>query len=116
MEEYFGKVVFYQERSFTRAQFRRFMFAQSKPYPEMIELIARHKVRHGLKVGVVNNEARELNARYCRLRSKTVRREESPQGPVPMTPMSPYSSNTAKASPSFRLRNDRWTRDPSVSI
>jgi hypothetical protein len=62
MEEYFGQVVFYQERSFTRAQFRRFMFAQSKPYPEMIELIARHKVRHGLKVGVVNNEARELNA------------------------------------------------------
>jgi hypothetical protein len=62
MEEYFGQVVFYQERSFTRAQFRRFMFAQSKPYPEMIELIARHLVRHGLKVGVVNNEARELNA------------------------------------------------------
>jgi putative hydrolase of the HAD superfamily len=62
MEEYFGQVVFYQERSFTRAQFRRFMFAQSKPYPEMIELIARHKVRHGLKVSVVNNEARELNA------------------------------------------------------
>ena len=30
--------------------------------PEMIELIARHKVRHGLKVGVVNSEVRELNA------------------------------------------------------
>jgi hypothetical protein len=34
MEEYLRQVVFYQERSFTRAQFRRFMFAQSKPYPE----------------------------------------------------------------------------------
>jgi len=37
------------------------MFAQSKPYAEMLELIARLKVRHGLKVAVVSNEARELN-------------------------------------------------------
>ena len=35
-EEYLDRVVFYQKRPFTRAQFRRFMFAQSKPYPEMI--------------------------------------------------------------------------------
>ena len=38
-EEYLGRVVFYQKRPFTRAQFRRFMFAQSKPYPKMIELV-----------------------------------------------------------------------------
>ena len=43
LEEYLGRVVFYQKRPFSRAQFRRFMFAQSKPYPEMIELIARSK-------------------------------------------------------------------------
>jgi putative hydrolase of the HAD superfamily len=61
LEEYLGRVVFYQERSFTRAQFRRFMFEQSKPYPEMIELVAQLKVRHGLKIAVVSNEARELN-------------------------------------------------------
>ena len=61
LEEYLGRVVFYQKRPFTRAQFRHFMFAQSKPYPEMIELVARLKVRHGLKVAVVSNEARELN-------------------------------------------------------
>ena len=62
LEEYLGRVVFYQQRPFTRAQFRRFMFAQSKPYPEMIELVARLKVRHGLKIAVVSNEARDLNA------------------------------------------------------
>jgi putative hydrolase of the HAD superfamily len=62
LEEYLGRVVFYQKRSFTRAQFRRFMFAQSKPYPEMIELVAQFKVRHRLKIAVVNNEGRELNA------------------------------------------------------
>jgi putative hydrolase of the HAD superfamily len=62
LEEYLGRVVFYQKRPFTRAQFRRFMFAQSKPYPKMIELAAQLKARHGLKIAVVSNEARELNA------------------------------------------------------
>jgi len=61
LEEYLGLVVFYRKRSFTRAQFRRFIFAQSKPYPEMIELAAQLKVQHGLKIAVVSNEARELN-------------------------------------------------------
>jgi putative hydrolase of the HAD superfamily len=62
LEEYLGRVVFYQKRPFTRAQFRHFMFAQSKPYPEMITLAAQLKVRHGLKIVVVSNEGRELNA------------------------------------------------------
>ena len=62
LEEYLDRVVFYQKQPFTRAQFRRFMFAQSKPYPEMIELAAQLKVRHGLKIIVVSNEGRELNA------------------------------------------------------
>jgi len=62
LEEYLDRVVFYQKRPFTRAQFRRFMFAQSKPYPEMIELVAQLKVRYGLKIVVVSNEGRELNA------------------------------------------------------
>jgi putative hydrolase of the HAD superfamily len=62
LEEYLRRVVFYRERPFTHARFRRFMFAQSKPYPEMIELAARLKVRHGLKIIVVSNEGRELNA------------------------------------------------------
>jgi putative hydrolase of the HAD superfamily len=61
LEEYLGQLVFYQRRAFTRAQFRRFMFAQSKPYPEMIELMAELKSRHRLKIAVVSNEARELN-------------------------------------------------------
>ena len=62
IEKYLGRVVFYQKRPFTRTQFRNFMFAQSKPYPEMIELFGRLKIRHGLKIAVVSNEARELNA------------------------------------------------------
>jgi putative hydrolase of the HAD superfamily len=66
LEEYLGRVVFYQERAFTRAQFRHFMFAQSKSYPEMIDMVGRLKVRYGLKIAVVSNEARELNAHRIR--------------------------------------------------
>jgi putative hydrolase of the HAD superfamily len=62
LAEYLDRVVFYKKRPFTQAQFRCFMVAQSKPYPEMINLIAQLKVRHGLKIAVVSNEARELNA------------------------------------------------------
>ena len=61
-EEYLGRVIFYQKRSFTRAQFRSFMFAQSKAYPKMIDLVAQLKVRYGLKIAVVSNESREVNA------------------------------------------------------
>jgi len=62
LEDYLGRVVFHKSRPFTRAEFRRYMFAQSKPYPEMIELIASLKARYRLKVVVVSNEGRELNA------------------------------------------------------
>jgi putative hydrolase of the HAD superfamily len=62
LEEHLGRVVFYQERPFARAEFRRFMFALSKSYPEMIELVAQLKVRYGLKIAMVSNEGRELNA------------------------------------------------------
>ena len=61
LQEYLDRVVFYRKRPFTRDQFRRFMFAQSKPYPEMIALAVQLKARHGLKIAVVSNEARELN-------------------------------------------------------
>jgi putative hydrolase of the HAD superfamily len=66
IEEYLSRVVFCEERPFTPAQFRKFMFAQSKPYPKMIELVLRLKARYGLKIVVVSNEARELNSHRIR--------------------------------------------------
>jgi putative hydrolase of the HAD superfamily len=66
LEEYLGRVVFYQKPAFTRAQFRRFMFAQSKPYPEMIGLVRKLKAKYGLEIVVVSNEARELNLHRIR--------------------------------------------------
>ncbi|MGD1073405.1 MAG: HAD-IA family hydrolase [Bryobacteraceae bacterium] len=61
-EEYLSLVVFYEKRPFTRAQFRRFMCEQSKPYPDTIGMIAQLKARHGMKIAVVSNESLELNA------------------------------------------------------
>ena len=61
-DEYLNRVVFYKKRSFTRAQFRRFMLAQSKACPKMIELVSQLKERYGLKIAVVSNESREVNA------------------------------------------------------
>ncbi|MBK5273336.1 MAG: HAD-IA family hydrolase, partial [Bacteroidia bacterium] len=60
-EEYLDRTVFYEERSFTKDEFREFMFAQSKKLPEMIEFIIGLKKQYGLKIAVVSNEARELN-------------------------------------------------------
>ena len=61
IEEYLRLVVFHKKRRFTPAQFRKFMFAQSKPYPKMIELVRRLKARYGLKIIVVSNEGHGMN-------------------------------------------------------
>jgi putative hydrolase of the HAD superfamily len=66
LHEYLNRVVFYKEQPFSRAEFRSFMFAQSTPFPEMIALAVRLRANHGLKITVVSNEARELNAHRIR--------------------------------------------------
>jgi len=60
--EYLDRVVFYEKRPFSRAEFRRFMFAQSGPVAGMIELVRKLKSKYGLKVIALSNESRELNA------------------------------------------------------
>jgi putative hydrolase of the HAD superfamily len=61
LDEYLKRSVFYQDRSFTMEEFRKFMYDQSVAYPEMIELVKALKARYGLRIAVVNNEGRELN-------------------------------------------------------
>jgi putative hydrolase of the HAD superfamily len=60
LDEYLDRVVFFNPRSFTRENFKDFMFAQSKPYPQMLELVHDLKMRYGLKVAAVSNEGKEL--------------------------------------------------------
>src|SRR6266404_2297797 len=61
LERYLDRVVFYRPRAFSRDEFRAFVFAQSQPKPESLE-IARQLA--GLKkyfLATLNNEVLELN-------------------------------------------------------
>jgi putative hydrolase of the HAD superfamily len=60
LDEYLTRVVYYQERSFSREEFKEFMYAQSRAFPEMIELMRGLKTQHDLQVAAVSNEGREL--------------------------------------------------------
>jgi putative hydrolase of the HAD superfamily len=60
-DEYLEFILFHQERKFSRDDFKQFAFAQSKPYPETIELVRQVKARNRLKVVAVSNEGKELN-------------------------------------------------------
>ncbi len=60
-DEYLNHVVFFRRRAFTRAQFRKFMLAQSTPYPKMLALVRELKAEYKLKIVAVSNEARVLN-------------------------------------------------------
>jgi putative hydrolase of the HAD superfamily len=60
LDRYLERTIFYEPRRFSREDFREFMFAQSHPYPEMINLVRRLKAIHKLKIVAVTNEGREL--------------------------------------------------------
>jgi putative hydrolase of the HAD superfamily len=60
LNEYLDRVVFYQARTFSKEEFKAFMFAQSRPFPEMIELVGKLKNQYCLQVAAVSNEGREL--------------------------------------------------------
>jgi putative hydrolase of the HAD superfamily len=62
LDEYLNRIVFYEPRPFSVDEFREFMFVQSQPHNDMIELIQKLKVSYGLKIAVLSNEGRELNA------------------------------------------------------
>jgi putative hydrolase of the HAD superfamily len=61
LTEYLNRMVFYKKRSFTESEFRKFMFDQSKPFPEMLGLIRKIKEKYNIRIAVVNNEGSELN-------------------------------------------------------
>lgn len=61
LDEYLTRIVFYEQREFTRNDFKEFMYSRTTPYPEMIDLICQLKEQYKLKIAIVNNEGRELN-------------------------------------------------------
>ena len=61
LDEYLRCTVFHRPRPFTPAAFKAFMLAQSRPFPETIDL-ARALARTGrYRLMTINNESAELN-------------------------------------------------------
>ena len=60
LNQYLERVVFYQPRSFSKDEFKAYMFAQSKPKADMIDLVKELKKKYRLKIAAVSNEGREL--------------------------------------------------------
>ena len=57
---YLDLVVFHEQRSFQRDEFRDFMFAQSFPLAPAIALARELKHQHGLRMVALSNEGRDL--------------------------------------------------------
>ena len=60
LDTYLNRIVFYKERPFPKEDFKRFMFAQSKPLEEMLEFTRKLIEKHKLRAMAVSNEGREL--------------------------------------------------------
>ena len=61
LDEYLDRTIFYTPRSFTRDQFREFMFSLSLPYPEVLAFAQSLTACGKYFMGTINNESRELN-------------------------------------------------------
>ena len=60
LDEYLDVTVFCSERTFSRDEFKAFMFAQSVPWAESIA-VAREVAQSGVRMATLNNESEELN-------------------------------------------------------
>lgn len=60
LDSYLDRVVFCRKRSFSREEFKTFMFGLSEPLSPMIELVKQLRKRYGLTVLAVSKEGREL--------------------------------------------------------
>jgi putative hydrolase of the HAD superfamily len=61
LERYLDRVIFYRPRSFSRDEFRAFVFAQSQPKPESLEIAHKLAGLNKYFLATLNNEVLELN-------------------------------------------------------
>jgi len=59
LDDYLERTVFYQPRTFTREEFKQFIFSLSRPKPQCLELARNLSGKYVM--AVINNESRELN-------------------------------------------------------
>ena len=61
LEQYLDRAVFYRPRSFTRDEFRDFIFAQSQPNPDSLKIAEELAQSGRYFMATLNNEILELN-------------------------------------------------------
>jgi putative hydrolase of the HAD superfamily len=61
LDEYLDRTVFYRDRSFTRDEFRNYMFSLSQPMPEILAFARALAASGKYFMSTINNESRELN-------------------------------------------------------
>ena len=61
LEQYLDRTIFYRSREFSREEFRAFIFAQSQPKPESIEIVTQLVGSKKYFLATINNEILELN-------------------------------------------------------
>ena len=59
LDEYLDRLIFFETRTFSREEFKQFMFSLSKPKPQSLELARALSSKYFM--GTINNESRELN-------------------------------------------------------
>ncbi len=61
LDEYLDRTIFYRPRTFTPDAFRYYIFALSKPFPEVLQFAQSLSDSGKFFMGTINNESRELN-------------------------------------------------------
>ena len=61
LDEYLNRTVFYEDRSFTKEDFKKFMFSRSTSLGPALNYFKELKKQYKLRVIAVSNEGRELN-------------------------------------------------------
>ncbi len=61
LDDYLDRTVFHSSRAFSKEEFRRFIFSQSQPHPESIEILLRLAQSKRYLLACLNNESLELN-------------------------------------------------------
>jgi len=61
LEQYLDRTIFYRPREFSREEFRAFIFAQSQPHPDSLDLVNELSNSRKYFLATLNNEIMELN-------------------------------------------------------
>jgi putative hydrolase of the HAD superfamily len=61
LDEYLRRTLFYRERPFTIEQFKKFMFDQSRPFPDSLDFLGKLARTRRYSMATLNNESLELN-------------------------------------------------------